>query len=397
MVPLELTGKYASCPTFGGVHSDEEEDVESCNIYVEKAFSCPTFGTKEKELIHLLDSSTDVVGDRIGLEGVRNHSSVSHMDNGGQYKHHSHDIPRIDYGNTGSALPYRRSSHPQRQQQHQSNLLYTVQFKSTTDTFSLSPVCPSRICVGDYVKVEADRGYDIGRVSEIYSEVMGISFAKKILSLASETELQHSKAKVEDERIATEVCRNLVARRGLRIAIVDSEYQFDRKKLTFFFTSERHTDFRELVRDLFATFKTRIWMQKIKSHEAGALLRRPSTHSVPADVSHNPIPASLLLRPHNHHQHGMQLPVAPMDRIVARRSSSHHSSPAAFPVGLPKSTQQTYQEHQFSSFAHVFKESAKEASVFDNTAMSTLSVAAEPYVFRGPSTPSQSFPPSPLL
>lgn len=87
--------------------------------------------------------------------------------------------------------------------------------------------------------VEADRGLDVGKVTDIYSEIMDISFVKKILSRASPQEVQYSILKEKDEKIAVEVCRTLVARRGLRIAIVDAEYQFDRKKLTFFFVSER--------------------------------------------------------------------------------------------------------------------------------------------------------------
>jgi cell fate regulator YaaT (PSP1 superfamily) len=45
--------------------------------------------------------------------------------------------------------------------------------------------------------------------------------------------------------------------------VVDAEYQFDRHKLTFFFEANGRVDFRELVRDLFSIYKTRIWMQQI--------------------------------------------------------------------------------------------------------------------------------------
>ena len=45
--------------------------------------------------------------------------------------------------------------------------------------------------------------------------------------------------------------------------VVDAEYQFDRHKLTFFFEAEGRVDFRELVRDLFSMYKTRIWMQQL--------------------------------------------------------------------------------------------------------------------------------------
>ena len=51
--------------------------------------------------------------------------------------------------------------------------------------------------------------------------------------------------------------------------ILDSEYQFDRHKLTFFFEADGRIDFRELVRDLFSIYKTRIWMQQVDKVEGG--------------------------------------------------------------------------------------------------------------------------------
>ncbi|KAI9312258.1 PSP1 C-terminal conserved region-domain-containing protein [Dichotomocladium elegans] len=47
--------------------------------------------------------------------------------------------------------------------------------------------------------------------------------------------------------------------------IVDAEYQWDRRKLTFYFVAERRVDFRELVRDLFRIYKTRIWMCSVNT------------------------------------------------------------------------------------------------------------------------------------
>ena len=52
--------------------------------------------------------------------------------------------------------------------------------------------------------------------------------------------------------------------------VVDAEYQFDRHKLTFFFEAEGRVDFRELVRDLFSMYKTRIWMQQLDKNTSAA-------------------------------------------------------------------------------------------------------------------------------
>ena len=53
--------------------------------------------------------------------------------------------------------------------------------------------------------------------------------------------------------------------------VVDAEYQFDRHKLTFFFEAEGRIDFRELVRDLFSMYKTRIWMQQLDKNASGGV------------------------------------------------------------------------------------------------------------------------------
>jgi cell fate regulator YaaT (PSP1 superfamily) len=57
----------------------------------------------------------------------------------------------------------------------------------------------------------------------------------------------------------------------LPMNVIDAEYQFDRHKLTFYFEADRRIDFRELVRDLFAIYKTRIWLQQVVSvHKKGS-------------------------------------------------------------------------------------------------------------------------------
>jgi len=66
--------------------------------------------------------------------------------------------------------------------------------------------------------------------------------------------------KSQDEAKAMLVCQTKVRQKKLPMEVVDAEYQWDRRKLTFYFIAERRIDFRELVRDLFKIYKTRIWM-----------------------------------------------------------------------------------------------------------------------------------------
>ncbi|OIR58488.1 MAG: PSP1 family protein [Amphiamblys sp. WSBS2006] len=83
---------------------------------------------------------------------------------------------------------------------------------------------------------------------------------KRIHSQAPEGELKKMKEKEDDETVAIVKCQGKIREKKLPMSVIDAEYQWDRKKLTFFFISERRIDFRELVRDLFRVYKTRIWM-----------------------------------------------------------------------------------------------------------------------------------------
>ena len=97
-----------------------------------------------------------------------------------------------------------------------------------------------------------------------------------VLMHASESEIEVMLGKVRDEAKALQMCRQLAQQRQMRLNLLDAEFQFDKNKLTFIFTSDRHIDFRELVRDLFSIFKTRIWMHKINPFQASAFEDGPS-------------------------------------------------------------------------------------------------------------------------
>ncbi|CAN0031773.1 unnamed protein product, partial [Phaeothamnion confervicola] len=160
-----------------------------------------------------------------------------------------------------------------------------VQFKRVTRNFLLAKhalAASQAPAPGDYVKVEADRGEDMGLVVGRFPlpdggkprpataghkhRGYGQYEKERIIRIASEEELHMLKEKQMDEQRVLDVCRNKVRQRALRMAVIDAEFQFDRHKLTFFFEADgRRVDFRELVRDLFAIYKTRIWMQQVES------------------------------------------------------------------------------------------------------------------------------------
>ncbi|KAJ1953005.1 hypothetical protein EC988_003242 [Linderina pennispora] len=86
-------------------------------------------------------------------------------------------------------------------------------------------------------------------------------YIKRIFREADQREIADVKEnKAMDEQKALAMCQSKVLMRRLSMRVVDAEFQFDRRKLTFYFTADRRVDFRELVRELFKHFKTRIWM-----------------------------------------------------------------------------------------------------------------------------------------
>ncbi|KDR68798.1 hypothetical protein GALMADRAFT_215647 [Galerina marginata CBS 339.88] len=87
---------------------------------------------------------------------------------------------------------------------------------------------------------------------------------KMIYRKAGQQDLQLLATKTEDEVKALQLCQSKVRAKKLPMEVVDAEYQWDRRKLTFYFIAEKRIDFRELVRELFRLYKTRIWMASLQ-------------------------------------------------------------------------------------------------------------------------------------
>ena len=183
--------------------------------------------------------------------------------------------------------------------------LFMVEFKSgRTDFYYVSD--PSfKLRIGDLVLVEADRGKDLGKVATNILTVNQVlllqqsqqqqqqeqqhnnnsnrlnideektddkkfaatdSHVKRIYRQATPDEVSLLLNKEQDEQRALTVCLQKIKNRKLPMEVVDAEFQWDRRKLTFYFIAERRIDFRELVRELFKIYKTRIWMCAVNSN-----------------------------------------------------------------------------------------------------------------------------------
>ncbi|KAK8854815.1 hypothetical protein IAR55_003554 [Kwoniella newhampshirensis] len=88
---------------------------------------------------------------------------------------------------------------------------------------------------------------------------------KRIFAKSSQgpEEQSRMREKAHDEYEAMMICKEKVIQRGLPMQIVDAEYQWDRRKLTFYFKADKRVDFRDLTKENFRIFKSRIWMSMV--------------------------------------------------------------------------------------------------------------------------------------
>jgi cell fate regulator YaaT (PSP1 superfamily) len=126
------------------------------------------------------------------------------------------------------------------------------------------------INIGDYVVIEVEKGFDLGQATAVEVEDANIEFKSeppKIVRKASENDMQRLDENRKKEDLAFTVCREKIQTHSLYMKLVDVEFQMDENKITFFFTSDRRVDFRNLVKDLAAKYRTRIELRQIGVRE----------------------------------------------------------------------------------------------------------------------------------
>lgn len=153
-----------------------------------------------------------------------------------------------------------------------------VTFKGGRTGF-FSNTSQKELQTGDQVVVEADRGIDIGTV-HMTGEMVRIrlnSMDRKrddsfpdIVRIATLDDLDSWERIRESDTEAFLIGRRIIDRINLPMKLVDVEWQFDRKKVTFYFTAEHRVDFRELVRKLASRFRTRVEMRQIGARDEAA-------------------------------------------------------------------------------------------------------------------------------
>ena len=120
--------------------------------------------------------------------------------------------------------------------------------------------------VGQRVIVETARGVEMGTVkvaNKMVDKSEIVSPLKPITRPATPEDIEKDAKNHQAEIDAGVICKKKIAAHGLEMSLVDVEYTFDNAKLIFYFTCESRVDFRELVKDLASTFRTRIELRQI--------------------------------------------------------------------------------------------------------------------------------------
>ncbi len=86
---------------------------------------------------------------------------------------------------------------------------------------------------------------------------------KSVLRIANKKDDEQEEANRQKEKDAFKICLEKIRKHNLQMKLIDAEYTFDNNKVLFYFTADGRIDFRELVKDLAAVFKTRIELRQI--------------------------------------------------------------------------------------------------------------------------------------
>ena len=140
-----------------------------------------------------------------------------------------------------------------------------VRFKKPGKIYFFDPD-GKNIAKGKFVIVETSMGVEYGEVAIPNRTIPDEKLEKplkKIIRIATYKDRRQYEENKQKEREALKICQDKVKEHKLDMILTDVEYKFDRSKLLFFFTAEGRIDFRDLVKDLAAIFKTRIELRQI--------------------------------------------------------------------------------------------------------------------------------------
>lgn len=149
-----------------------------------------------------------------------------------------------------------------------------VRFKKPGKVYYFDP-CGLDVKMDDPVVVETVRGVEMGECARAPYEVPDEEIVpplRKVVRIATDEDITQVEQNRENERKAYDICQEKIAHHKLEMKLVDVEYAFDCSKIIFYFTANGRVDFRALVKDLAAVFKTRIELRQIGVRDEAKML-----------------------------------------------------------------------------------------------------------------------------
>lgn len=140
-----------------------------------------------------------------------------------------------------------------------------VRFRRVGKVYYFDPL-DIEFAYGDHAIVETTRGVEYGQVVIANRELREGDYCnniKPIIRKATPEDDEIDAKNRDKEKDAFGICLEKIAKHGLEMKLVECEYTFDNNKVLFYFTANGRIDFRDLVKDLAAVFKTRIELRQI--------------------------------------------------------------------------------------------------------------------------------------
>ena len=140
-----------------------------------------------------------------------------------------------------------------------------VRFKKLGKIYFFNPK-GLKVKKGDKVIVETTQGEEYGEVmipNRFVNDEKIVAPLKKIVRLANNKDDKHYEECRKKEKEAFKTCQKKIKEHNLKMTLTDVECKFDDSKILFYFTADGRIDFRELVKDLAAIYKTRIELRQI--------------------------------------------------------------------------------------------------------------------------------------
>lgn len=140
-----------------------------------------------------------------------------------------------------------------------------VRFKNTGKMYYFSPN-GLNIEQGMQVIVETARGIEFGDAVSPVKEIddsEAFQPLKNVIRIATKEDIKTHNDNMQKEKDAFNICSEKIEKHGLKMKLIDVEYTFDGNKILFYFIADTRIDFRDLVKDLAAVFKTRIELRQV--------------------------------------------------------------------------------------------------------------------------------------